>query len=182
MATDPAFVVSVLGMATIGQTGEELSIAVRAADVFRWPCTGTIDACGNARRRLDDEKLLELDQVMPIVAKVVDVDEFDVVASAEVEQLDLVFVVNARVADELGLDEIRVAERQAADLKFVQVIVPPAERCLDDLVQLTEMERPRHDQAPPDGRIDLPESDPHLHRSRQLEHESAVCRAAASWP
>lgn len=126
VATDPAFVLSVLGMPTIGQTGEELCIAVRAADVFGWS-----------------------------------------------------FVVDARVALELGLDEIGIAERQAADQKFVQVVVPPAKRGLDDLVKRTEIERARHDHAPPDIWLDLLESDPHLDRGRDLEHESAVCPATA---
>ena len=119
MAADPAFVVGVLGMAAMGQTLEEPSIAVGAADILGWSCTSAVDTSRDARRGFHDEKLLELDTVMPVVAEVVDVHEVDIVASAEVEELHLALVVDARVALELGLDEIGIAERQAADLKLV---------------------------------------------------------------
>jgi hypothetical protein len=83
MATDPAFVIAVLGMARIAQTLEEASIAVRATDIFGWSCTGTVDAPGHLRGRLKDEELLEFHQVTPVIAEVVDADEVDVVAVAE---------------------------------------------------------------------------------------------------
>jgi hypothetical protein len=179
VATNPAFVIGVLGMATIGQTLEEASVAVRATDILGWSCTSAVDTSRDARRGFHDQKLLELHKVMPVVTEVVDVHELDLFASAEVEELHLALVVDARVTLELGLDEIGIAERQAADLKLVQVVVPPAECSLDDLVQLTEVERARHDQAPPDRWLDLLESDAYLDRSRDLEHDSAVCPAAA---
>ena len=179
VAADPAFVIGVLGMARIGQTLEEASVAVRAADILGWSCTSAVDTARQARRRLNDEQLLELDKVMPVVTEVVDVDEVDIVAAAEVEQLYLALVIDARVAFELGLHEIGIAERQAADLKLVQVVVPPAEGCLDDLMQFTEVERAWHDQAPPDQWLDLLERDPHLDGRWDLEHDCAVCPAAA---
>ncbi len=110
VAANPAFVVGVLGMATIGQTFEKLSVAVWAADILGWSCAGTVDTARQARGRFDDEKLLERDKVMPVVTDVVDVDEVDIFASAEFEQLHIALVVDARVAFELGLDEIGIAE------------------------------------------------------------------------
>jgi hypothetical protein len=181
VTADPVFVVGVLGMATIGQTLEEVSISVRTTNILGWSCSGTVDTSGNAWGRLEDETLLELHQVTPVIAEVVDVDEVDVFASAEVEQLHVAFVVDARVALKLGCDEIGIAERQAADLKLVQVLVPPAKCGLDDLMQLTQVEGARHGQAPPDRWLDLLESDPHLNRRRELEHECAVCRPTARW-
>ena len=151
---------------------------LRATDILGWSCTSAVDTSRDARGGGHDQKLLELHKVMPVVAEVVDVHEVEIFASAEVEELHLALVVDARVTLELGLDEIGIAERQAADLKLVQVVVPPAECSLDDLVQLTEVERARHDQAPPDRWLDLLESDAYLDRSRDLEHDSAVCPAA----
>src|SRR5205085_1775583 len=141
---------------------------VRATDILGWSCTSAVNTSRDARRGFHDQKLLELHKVMPVVAEIVDVHEVDIGASAEVEELHFALVVDARIALELGLDEIGIAERQAADLKLVQVVVPPTEGGLDDLVQLTEVERARHDQAPPDRRLDLLESDPHLDGSRDL--------------
>jgi hypothetical protein len=69
VAADPAFVLGVLGMATIGQTLEEVGIAVGAADILRWSCASAVDTSG-------DEQLLELDKVMPVIAEVVDVHEW----------------------------------------------------------------------------------------------------------
>jgi hypothetical protein len=76
-------------MASISQTLEKVSIPVRATDILRWSRMSAVDTARHGRRRFDDEKLLELDKVMPVVAEVVDVDELDIVASAEIEELHL---------------------------------------------------------------------------------------------
>jgi hypothetical protein len=43
VAADPAFVVGVLGMATVSQALKEISVAVRAADILGWSCTCAVD-------------------------------------------------------------------------------------------------------------------------------------------
>jgi hypothetical protein len=70
VATNPAFVIGVLGMATIGQTLEEASVAERATDILGWSCTSAVDTSRYARRGFHDQKLLELHKVMPVVAEV----------------------------------------------------------------------------------------------------------------
>jgi hypothetical protein len=82
VAADPAFVIAVLGMATIAQTLEEASMAVPATDILGLVVHGAVNASGNARCRLEDEELLEFHHVTPVIAEVVGVDEVDVVASS----------------------------------------------------------------------------------------------------
>jgi hypothetical protein len=85
VAANPALVVGVLGMATIRQTLEKLSGAVGTADILGWSCSSAVDTSRRARGGFDDEKPLELDKLMPVVAEIVDVDEADLFAAAEVE-------------------------------------------------------------------------------------------------
>ena len=44
------------------------------------------------------------------------------------------------------------------------MVIPPAEGGLEDAMKLTEMEAARHNQAPPDRRLDLGERDADLKR------------------
>ena len=60
VTADPAFVVGVLGMATIGQTLEEASITVGAADILGWTCTSAVNTSRHPRRKFHDEKLSDV--------------------------------------------------------------------------------------------------------------------------
>ena len=55
-----------------------------------------------------------------------------------------------------------IAVGQAGDAELVEVAVPPAESGLDDTMQLAATEAARHDQAPPDRRLDFGERDTDL--------------------
>ena len=118
-----------------------------AADILGRPGAGAVNATGGARRQVEGEQPLELDDMLPVVAEVVDVKEAEALAAVEVAQAHLALVEAAGVVFELGLADLCIAVRQAADAELVQVIIPPAEGGLNDAVQLTEMKAARHDQA-----------------------------------
>jgi hypothetical protein len=88
------------------------------------------------------EQVFDEDLVLPAVVEVVGVAE----ASAGVDQLiecDLALVVEV----ELGVAD---AEPFLAGGEGVHVVVLPAERCLDDLVELIEAGVGAEQQLPPD--------------------------------
>src|SRR6185437_2804703 len=117
--------------------------------------------------------------MLPVVAEVVDVKEAEPLAALEVAQAHLALVEAAGVVLELGLADLCIAVRQAADAELVRMIIPPAERGLDDAVQLTEMEAARHDQAAPDRRLDLGEGDADLQRIGFLPAHAAEYAGAS---
>ena len=135
----PAFGVAVLGIVGVGNDVEESGIAMDAADILGRPGAGAVNATGGARRQVEGEQPLELDDMLPVVAEVVDVKEAEALAAVEVAQAHLALVEAAGVVFELGLADLCIAVRQAADAELVQVIIPPAEGGLNDAVQLTEM-------------------------------------------
>ena len=124
---------------------------------------------GPARRRVEGEEPFELDDVFPVVAEVIDVKKAEAFAAVEVAQPYLALVETAGVVLELGLAEFGIAIGQAADAELVEVAVPPAESGLDDTMQLAETEAARHDQAPPDRRLDFGERDTDLQGIGLLE-------------
>lgn len=128
MAAGPAFGIAALGIVWIGDDVEELCIAGDATDVFEWPGAGAVDAAGGARCRIEGEEPLELDDVLPVVAKVVDVEKAEAFAAADVEEAHLALVETAGVVLELGLAELGVTIGQAADAELVQVVVPASRR------------------------------------------------------
>src|SRR5215213_9557664 len=125
MAAGPAFGVAVLGIAGVGDDVEEVGVAVDAADILGRPGAGAVDAAGGARRRVEGEQPLELDDMLPVVAEVVDVQEAEALAAVEVEEADLALVEAAGVVLELGLADLGITVGQAADTELVQVRIPP---------------------------------------------------------
>ena len=55
-----------------------------------------------------------------------------------------------------------MAVAQPADIELMEVRIGPAERRLDDPVQLAEMEAPRDDNLAPDCRLDVEHGDAEL--------------------
>ena len=92
MAAGPAFVVAVLGIVGVGDDVEEVGVAVDAADILGRSGTGAVDAAGRARRRVEGEEPLELDDVLPIVAEVIEVKEAEAFAAVKVEEADLALI------------------------------------------------------------------------------------------
>ena len=162
MAAGPSFGIAVLGIAGVGDDFEEAGIEVDAANILGGPGTRAIDTGRPARRRVEGEEPFKRDDVLPVVAEVIDVEEAEAFAAVEVAQPDLALVETAGVVLELGLAEFGIAVGQAADAELVEVAVPPAESGLDDMMQLAEAEAARHDQAPPDRRLDVGERDTDL--------------------
>ena len=162
MTAGPAFGIAMLGVAGIGDDVEEVGIAVEAADILGRTGTPAVDAARIARRRVEGEEPLERDDVLPVVAEVVDVDEAEVFAAVEIAQPHLAFIEAAGIVLQLGLAGFGIAVGHAADAELVQVAVPPAEGGLDDAMQLTEVEAARHNQATPDRGLDFGERDADL--------------------
>ena len=78
MAADPALGIPVLGIFGVGDDVEEVGVAVDAADVLGRSGAGAIDAAGGARFRIEGAEPLEFDGVLPVVAKVVDIEKTEV--------------------------------------------------------------------------------------------------------
>jgi hypothetical protein len=85
VAASPAFGVGVLGMAGVNHDFKEPEIAVRPADVLGWPGASAVDACGNARVRIERKPTFEFDQVLLAIAEVVLIDEFVWFPMSEIE-------------------------------------------------------------------------------------------------
>ena len=54
----------------------------------------------------------------------------------------------------------------------MEVVVPPAEPRLNDVVQLAEVPHPWDDEAPPDRRIDVADRDDQLRRGGLIEQHA----------
>ena len=129
----------------VGEDAPEVRVSPGAAAVL-WRA----GALGDDQDRVGDvrvgvEQVFDDDLVLPVVAEVVGVAE----ASAEVDELaecDLALVAEP----ELG---IGVAELLLAEGEHVHVVVLPAERCLEDLVQVIEAGVGAEMQPPPDRRL-----------------------------
>ena len=74
VAAGPAFGFAVLGIFGVGDDIEEVGVAVDAADILGRSGAGAIDAVGSARLRVEGEEPLEFDDVLPVIAKVVDIE------------------------------------------------------------------------------------------------------------
>ena len=178
VAAGPPFSIAVLGIVGVSDDFEEAAIAVDAANILGWSGPRAVDAGGPARRGIEGEESFELDDVFPVVAEVIDVEEAEAFAVVEVAQPYLALVETAGVILELWLAEFGIAVGQATDAKLVEVTVPPAEGGLDDTMQLAEMEAARHDQAPPDRRLDFGERDTDLQGIGLLEAHAGEYAAA----
>src|ERR1700730_15115071 len=140
IAAGHALDIPVLGIFGVGNDVEEVGVAVDAADILGRPGAGTVDAAGGARLRVEGEDSLEFDDVLPVVAEVVDIEKTEVVPAVEVEEAHGALIEVAGVALEFRLANLGVAVGQTADPELVKVAVPPPEGGLDDTVELAEVE------------------------------------------
>jgi len=120
---------------------EEISVAGVPSHILRRPGSYTLNASGIADIRIT-HTATKHDPVMPIVAKVVHVQglEAGVLAVGEAE---ILHVHSARL-DSTGticvaIIELGRADRQSADVEAMQVAIGPAERCLQNLMELREV-------------------------------------------
>ena len=74
VAAGPAFGFAVLRIFGVGDDVEEVGVAVDAADILGWSRAGAVDSAGGARLWIEGEEPLEFDDVLPVVAKVVDIE------------------------------------------------------------------------------------------------------------
>jgi hypothetical protein len=176
VAAGPAFGFAVLEIFGVGDDVEEGGV-----DILGRSGAGAVDAAGGARLRIEGEEPLEFDDVLPVVAKVVNIEKTEVFSAIEVEEAHGALIEAARVAFEFRLTSLGIAVGQAADPEFVKVAIPPAEGGLDDAVQLAEVESDRHDKAAPDWRLDPDKRDADLNGVRFVEAHASEYAGIAPW-
>src|SRR5690606_25929055 len=130
----PLAPLGVLGVRWVGKDLEQLAIAPGPATVLWWAGAPAIDARRNGGDAAGGKHLLDSDLVIPAVPEVVGVSERRTLAGDRIEAGAL--LVARRLAPVLvGIGD---AVARAPDLELVQVVVPPAEGGLDDLVHVVE--------------------------------------------
>lgn len=155
MTATPALCIATLGVVRVGDDFQKVFVATDTANILRWPGTGAVDARCGLRFRIVREELFDRDDMLPMIAKIVEVDHGKPRLALEIDQPNLFLVERARAANILHFVEfIGIAVGKAADAELVQMIVPPIERGLNDEMKLGKIPADRNDHAPPDGRID----------------------------
>lgn len=86
MAAGPTLGVAVFWMVGIGDDVEEVGMAVDAADILGRSGARAVDAAGAARRGFECKEPFELDDMLPVVAEVVDVEKAEAFAVVEIAQ------------------------------------------------------------------------------------------------
>src|SRR5690606_2872825 len=145
--------------AAAARPGQELVVAVDAAGVLRRAGALAAGALGERLAAGRGRDSVHLDVVDPVVAEIIGVREAAARADQRV-QPDAALVL-------LRLDPERAVvrggpEAAVADLELVQVVVLPAHRALDHLVQAGQGDRPGHAHAPPDRRPGARDGDAEL--------------------
>ena len=134
--------VRVVGVNRVGGRGDQL-VGVYPAAILARAVTPAVGADGSRRRIRPDADGFELDDVLPVIAEVIvveqlvaDIDQHLVEAHLLLGDAGLALVHLVRAQVEFGLRAVEVR----AGTELVQVAVGPAERILDDLVYLVEQQ------------------------------------------
>ena len=144
-------------MVGIAPRFEELGITGYTADIFRRTCSGTIDAGRIFEGWIRRDASFELDQMPPVVAEVVQIEEPDGLGlrPLEVAQPDQRGFEHPEVVFEILLEELRRAIAEAANDELVKITIEPTERRLNDVMQLGQVQRRRQEQLAPDRGRDV---------------------------
>ena len=173
VAAGPSFRVAMLFMPAFSHDLEESGIARNTANILRRPRAGAIDACRYAWCWIHREQAFELNDVLPAIAEVVLVHECEMLRSVEIDQSHFGLVEASGVAIEFGLaDLLKITIAEAADEELMQMVIPPAEGSLDDVMQLAKVKGPGDDKAAPDYWFDFDERDTHLDDGGLLEQHA----------
>src|SRR5271163_1082558 len=164
MATAPALHLGVLGVERIGHDFEKGFVTGQAAHVFRRSRSGAVQTCRETRRVFEGQPLLDFNNVTPVVAEIVRVDEPHALIATEVSQRDLALIEQARAVFECHVLDVGIAITKATDAKLMKMKVPPIESRLDREVRLVETPIQRHDQSSPDRRLNFIERDAEFSR------------------
>jgi len=123
------------------QASRKLAYPKRAADVFGRPGSTAGDAAWVIDAVLPGFSS-QFDDMDPAVSIVVFIEEDDrvVPAEREVDQLDVAGFEDL-VVENAAFVELGGAVDQAADIEMVEVATGPSEACLQDFVELGEVER-----------------------------------------
>lgn len=161
-AAAPPEHVIVLGVSWIGNGFEEIDIARWSADILGWTGVGASNTTRRAGIGLERKRLLHLDPMLPAVAEIVDIAEGFGIGQAH-RQRDA-FLRDHRLAH--APVRIGNAVAAASDLELVQVVVRPAHRRLDHVVQRGQRQGVRHHDPPPDGRLEPDQFNAQLKQAR----------------
>src|SRR5262249_20997649 len=147
----------VLGMIFVADSFEKIRIADEAAAILRWAGALAVDqlriALSFGRRR----NLLDLDFVPPTIAEIVFVQEsraFSAYSAVE-PRAKLVPEFTRRFIQ----IKCRIGVLRIVGLKAMQVRMCPSHSDLEDPVQIAKRHISGDEQAPPDGRVNIAESD-----------------------
>ena len=143
------------GWRRVGEDLEQLAVAPRSAAVLGRAGAPAVDARRDCGRRVGGEHLLDRDLVIPAVAEVVRVPERRALAGDRIEA-GAPFIPWWFAPVLVG---VGIAVARAPDLELVQVVVPPAERRLDDLVEVVERAAPVDEHAAPDRWLGVEQCD-----------------------
>ena len=160
---------------------EELHEPMGAADVLRRTAPGTGHECRVFHLFVAVADFFNDDVVPPVVPEVVHIEEALHAALDERLQTDRRGLVRLTLGEDVLIRRHPVYP--IPDHKLVQMIILPAERRLNDVVQRLQRRRERHIDAPPDLRLKIPELDAdarhrldHAHRAGRGRPHGASLR------
>lgn len=163
MAARPSFRLSMIIVSAIGHNFEELLITWYSANIFGGSRTRAVDTGREAGKQIKCQKLFNLYRMAPIVAKIIGIVECWHWALSKIQQANGRFVQGHFIEPGRRVVCFRDGTKaKRANAEFMHVIIPPVERCLDDLMEHPEIPRQRHDQLPPDWRFDIRNRDAKL--------------------
>ena len=109
---------------------------------------------GETGRVVEGQPLLDFNNVTPVVAEIVRVDEPHARIATEASQRDLALIEQARAVFECHVLDVGIAITKTTDTKLMKMRVPPIESRLDREVKLIESPIQRHGQSSPNRRLD----------------------------
>jgi len=166
-----------LRMCRIGDGVAQCLVAGDTAAIFRRPGILAVGADGIGVRPGSGFRLLDQDDVPPAVTEIVLVDEAQPDRRRNLRQGDFFLIEVAQIAH-----HGRVGVAHVADRELVEVIALPAERDLDDPVQLAERALRWDEQAAPDRRRGPLDRDLELSERRRALGGHGAPYPQSSWP
>ena len=150
MAADPAQIPFVFLMLWIRDRFEELCIAAGASNILRWAAVRSTAAVDQRRGDVSIwDLLLDDDDVMPVIAEVVDVVKAAGIEAKSFDEEDVFLIDVLEFVREIW---IWIGVAHAADDELMQMAVSPTEGGLKHCVQFGQLDRLGHDNAAPYAR------------------------------
>ena len=147
-----------------GDDLEEVLISLHTTHIFRRPGARARETRCLPWHLLECEKLLDFQRVPPVISEIIDIGE-NCLRVVEIFEMEIVNIEYLPVVlDASILPHLEIAIPFLADPKFVEMIIPPIERCLNGQMEIFKIPVQRHDKPSPDQRADLIDRDSDLNR------------------